>query len=108
MLVKVKNWYRDLPENKKWVDMITAVLTIPVLLTIIISNIGNLKKVRSQEELAENTQPALERIIIKENGTAIVSPTNQKASELSPTPMCNSKLPNYEISYPLEGDKIEV
>ena len=95
MLVKVKNWYRELPDNKKWVDMITAVLTIPVLVTVIVSNIGNLKKENDREELTQKPQPTIERVIISE-----------KQPDPSPTPSCISELPNYEISYPASGDKI--
>src|SRR3989338_11373095 len=44
MLIKVKNWYKKLPDRKPWIDLATAVLTIPVLVTVIIINISNLKK----------------------------------------------------------------
>lgn len=40
---QVKRWYRKLPDKKRYFEFITALLSIPVLLTVLILNIGSLK-----------------------------------------------------------------
>lgn len=39
---KIKAWYRKLPEKKHYVEFITAILSVPVMITVIILNLNNL------------------------------------------------------------------
>jgi hypothetical protein len=39
---EVKEWIRQLPERKKYIDVITAIMSVPILLTVMVTNISNL------------------------------------------------------------------
>lgn len=78
-------WYRKLPEKKHYVEFITAVLSVPVMLTVIILNLNNL----NQQKNANQKQTTNEKIVPvqvvitgeKQNGsnevpTTIPSPTS--------------------------------
>jgi len=41
---KIKAWYRDLPDKKKHFELLTAILSVPVLITVILLNLGSLSK----------------------------------------------------------------
>lgn len=41
---KLKRWYRAMPDKKRYLEFVTALLTIPVLLTVMISNILSLQQ----------------------------------------------------------------
>ncbi len=43
LLNKISNWYHALPDKKKYVEFISAALTIPMLLTVILINLNNIK-----------------------------------------------------------------
>lgn len=102
MLEKVRNWYKSLPNRKPWVDLVTAVLTIPVLLTVIISNVGNLKK------NGNTIDTGLSPTVIKETViTKVITPTPPPAvSPSTSAPSCNSEPQEYNIVFPGEGDKV--
>ena len=114
MLDRIKNWYHGIPEKKRWIDMVTALLTIPVLLTVIITNLGNLKK-NDNKDAKETPQPTIERIIIRDSDGPAASPTqspvkeNQNiANNSTPAPLCKAEPIPYEIAFPREGDKISI
>ena len=41
---KIKKWYRAMPDKKRYIEFITALLTIPVLLTVLITNLSNIRQ----------------------------------------------------------------
>jgi hypothetical protein len=51
---KIMFAYREIPNKKPYVEFLTALLSIPVLLTVILLNINNLK---GQDKKAETTAP---------------------------------------------------
>lgn len=111
MFDKINNWYHNLPDNKKWIDLVTAVLTIPVLVTVIASNLGYIKKDEKPEVSAQNLQPTIERIIIKEEGSSTPLLKEAEADEKevavqSPAVSCDVNLPEFEIIAPNENEKI--
>lgn len=91
---KVKYWYRGLPDKKRYLEFLTALLTIPVLLTVIISNILNLQN-RSQTP-APTPLPTI-------HPTTIVS--TAPTPTLTPTPglQCKKEIGPIEIAYPNEN-----
>ena len=57
---KFKKWlkkalfsYRALPDKKQYVEFFTALLTVPMLLTVIILNFNNLQGANKKEEPKE-------------------------------------------------------
>ena len=53
---KISNWYHALPDKKKYVEFISAALTIPMLLTVILINLNNIKNQSKTTTTATPTQ----------------------------------------------------
>ncbi len=90
---KIKAWVKDLPERKKYIDVITAIMTVPILLTVMVTNILNLSnngKANAAMNEEDKPKPTVSEVIkilpvqIKENDTS-TSKTTTKIVE-SPTP----------------------
>ena len=105
ILDKVSDWYKDLPNKKQYVEFVTAILSVPVLVTVIMSNVNNL---RGKE--AEGTTVPTPTTIIKYVTSGAQDPEkNVKPSE-TPTPVispttgdCKKEVGPVDISYPEEG-----
>lgn len=54
---KIVAWYRKLPEKKRHVEFITAVLSVPVMLTVIIINLNNLNQQKQKQTTSEKILP---------------------------------------------------
>ena len=99
MLEKWRKWYRALPDKKRYIEFLTASLSVPVLITVIILNVSNLKS-RNKEEVAPVKQETKEKIIIitlpveknnpqpniSETITPLPSPTIEPTPTSTPTP----------------------
>ncbi len=92
--------YRNLPAKKQYIEFFTAVLTIPVLLTVIILNVSNLK---TKPESAQR-QPETKAVVIT------VPSTQQDSDTQSPSPLptskeeCKKEVGPIEIVEPKEGE----
>ncbi len=106
---KIKAWYRDLPEKKRYIELITAILSIPVLVTVILLNLGNLSKNNSGTKTNKEITPI--KIEIK---TGDVSPTKIGGDTQVPTILpvspsayeCKKTVGPVEISSPKQGETI--
>lgn len=89
---------RKIPDRKHYVEFITATLSIPVLLTVILVNLSNLQNEKKNEEPTP-TQPVRE-VIIREGNSAqpITKPTDSE--------ICKKEIGPISISYPREGATI--
>lgn len=86
MLENLQNWYRELPDKKKYVELVSAVLSVPVMVTVILINMNNLTQrnaAKSTEQLTPSHIPSV-TIILEEK---IITPTPQ---EDAPTPTINT------------------
>jgi hypothetical protein len=108
MLEKIKHWWFALPDKKKYIEFITALLTVPVLLTVLLSNINSLK---NSQKAAASPAPAPTpvapqvTIIQKENPTPVASPTASPTPAPTPTPAtCNSAVGPVDIANPDENE----
>ncbi|RJR25783.1 hypothetical protein C4578_00930 [Candidatus Microgenomates bacterium] len=110
MIQKIKRWYKELPDNKRYFELLSAVLSIPVLVTVILLNVNNLENMRSRsvEKEAAGKAPeptVIERIIEKE-----VSPTIEPSPSPTPpatTPQeCIKEIGPVEIITPSENEVI--
>lgn len=115
MLQKLTTWYKNLPDKKKNLDFFIALLTIPVLLTVITSNIISLRnkaKENENKEKEENQKPTT--IIITQNpqentnGGITIIPIEATKKAESPTekPECLKDIGPIEISYPKENQVV--
>lgn len=88
MFDAIKNLGSEIPDKKKWIDVITATLTIPVLLTVIIANVNNIKHkdVKGVETASPTQAPLIVREIITQLPTATTIPTPTQS--ISVTPSC--------------------
>lgn len=110
MLGKLTHWYRGLPDKKRYLEFITALLTIPVLLTVLLSNLTNLQNQKNKE--APTPTPSQPSII------TVVSPSQPPDSALSdtlqatpsptitPTAQCKPEVGPISIVSPDENDTV--
>ena len=92
---KVKTWYRELPDKKRYFELLTAVLSIPVLITVILLNLGSLRK-----EKNGNLSPTP----IK---TERVTPIQIEITTIQPTAgECKKEVGPVEIVSPEENETV--
>lgn len=93
---------RAIPKRKHYLEFVTATLSIPVLATAILINIGNLQN----DTTRKNTEP--EKIIVtyapREQAQAPQQPQQQVTTAPVTTEACDKSLGPVAISYPDEGD----
>lgn len=98
---KARYSYRSLPDKKQYVEFFTALLTVPVLLTVIVLNVNNLRSTsKAQDDKKTDTRP----IIIT------TAPTKDNDDEKTPIPTtkeCRDEVGPISISYPEEGANVD-
>lgn len=101
-LQKVLASVKKAPDRKHYLEFITAALSIPVLLTVILVNINNLnasKKEATPTPVVTTTQPR--EIIIREGGNSVVEkPTS------TPSEVCKKEVGPISITSPKEGSTV--
>lgn len=99
---KLRYSYRSIPDKKQYVEFFTALLSVPVLLTVILLNINNLRA--KPAATAPSPTPTQQEKII------YISPqsetTKNTVSSIPTSAPCLKSLPPVTISYPQEGDTI--
>lgn len=103
MFEKIKVWYRELPDKKKYIEFVTALLSVPVLLSVLLINLSNL----NNKKEATPTPTPKEKVIIV---TSSVSPTSSTSPFLTPTPTtiieCKKEVGPVKINRPAEGELV--
>ncbi len=111
---ELRSAVRQLPEKKRYAEFITAVLSVPVLITVLIMNVNNLKKSEApsgqvMSALTTPTQtphpsPSAKTTPTQKNSGKLTSPT-------TPTPLdeisrtgCMKLIGPLEISSPKEDE----
>jgi len=107
---RLKKWYRGLPGKKQYLEFITAFLTIPVLLTVLLSNVSNLQNQKKPSTTTAPT-PIIEKIVVTQpaaNTSLNESPTPTPTATPTPTPgpECTQLVGPIEITYPTEGSTV--
>ncbi len=99
-LKKILTSYRKLPDKKQYIEFFTALLSVPVLLTVILINLNNLN-------------PKKVAPLPNQNKTIIVSlpplnqPTTTRSSTSQATPtQCNRNLDPVTIGSPSENETV--
>lgn len=98
---KLRKWYRGLPDKKRYLEFITAFLTIPVLLTVLLSNVSNLQNQKKAETtptpgITNATTPTAKPTAAPEKPLG-TSPTTTPAAQ------CTPGVGPMEIVYPEEN-----
>lgn len=90
----IKKWWVNLPEKKKYLEIVTALLSIPVLATAILLNLGSLKNKDANNKPSQSGSVTVIPVEFKDKG---VSPTSQQ---------CKKEVGPVEIVYPKEDQTI--
>src|SRR3989344_8188082 len=112
MLEKIRGWYRALPDKKRYLEFVTALLTIPVLLTVIYTNLVRIKDEKTPEQISPSPTNT-EKIIIVTQKEAVEkenSPTPQSTIALSPTieaAACKKEVGPVKIASPKEEEVVQ-
>lgn len=114
---KIKNWFHGLVDRKKYLEIISAFLTIPMLITVIIVNTNNIKNQKNSQTSSSGTTPI--QVVItgtqeeklppkKENlPSGTITPTTIPTSTPTPTSTsCLQEIGPIEITSPQEGEII--
>lgn len=102
---KFKKWLKQTPERKVYIEVITAVLTVPVMVTVLITNFNNLS---AKKEAAKPSEPTKQEIILREIPSNNQAPLTN-ANEKQPAPdsdTCKETIGPLTISYPQEGQVV--
>jgi hypothetical protein len=115
---KIKKWYVAMPDKKKHVELITAALSVPMMVTVILVNFNSIK---TQKEKANTTQITPIQVVIDNPNVATssspllpppkdkvsVTPTTAPTSTPAPTNFqCKKTIGPIEILSPQEGEII--
>lgn len=98
LTARIKKWYRGLPDKKRYFELISAILAIPVLSTVLLLNLGNL---RNEKEKPTPTPAA-------KNSVTVIPVTVDKEAPATPTstPECKKEVGPVEISSPTEDQTV--
>ena len=118
-LKKTTEYIKKLPSKKHHLDFIVAILTIPVLLTVIITNLYNISQNKNSQKAEISVSPAVSETVNKLNNSDLnpsaakgetnsASPTTAAIStQPTNTPIqCNQTPQPYTIAYPKEGENV--
>ena len=105
MFEAIKKSYANLPDKKKWIDLLVALLTVPVLVTVIVANLNNIKK---KDEVKSEPVPT-PQIVVELPREREATPT---PSPISPSPTatgvnCSGEVSPWEIKKPAEGETVK-
>ncbi|OGG09567.1 hypothetical protein A2154_01410 [Candidatus Gottesmanbacteria bacterium RBG_16_43_7] len=105
----IKSWYRSLPDKKRYIEFLTALLTVPVLLTVIINNLNTIKSIRNTDQ-SPNTSPSgsANPVYIITGQTGVIPISSVEPTPIitpaSGTPLaCVKKVGPVEIVYPQQN-----
>jgi hypothetical protein len=83
VLKKVLTSYRRIPDKKPYIEFITAILSIPVLLTVILLNFNSLTG-NKDKETKENTTPQTVVITAPDSGNVQITKEEECIKEVGP------------------------
>ncbi len=98
---KFINDFKKLPERKQYIEFFTAILTVPVLLTVILLNLNNLNSAKNPKDEGEK-EPSVREIIItqpadRDEQTRVITVTNEP---------CEEGIGDIAVAYPEENDTV--
>lgn len=101
---KIRYFYRSLPDKKQYVEFFTAILTVPVLLTVIILNLNNLRGASksASTDSAKDQKPIVVTVPVPnttETDKEIVTPSPSSEA-------CKKGIGPISIEYPSENETV--
>ncbi len=100
---KIKRWYRGLPDKKRYLEFITAFLTIPVLLTVLLNNVSSIQK-----QNVPTPTPVITQVVMSTATPLPMKETISMSQTATPTQAqeCIKEVGPMEILYPTEQDTV--
>lgn len=99
MLNSIRKKVQSIPDRKRYIDFIAALFALPVMITVLVINIGNLTK-----DEGESTSPNSE---VPSSNTIVVQTTPQDNTQVvTPQERCTKKVGPIEITSPKEGQTV--
>ena len=95
--VKQKELIRALPNKKQYIEFFTAILSVPIMLTVLVLNINNLKPKDVSPPIPDERK---EVIIVSPEIKGITTQTTQKKDA------CIEELPSVDILSPESGETV--
>ncbi|HRN96175.1 MAG TPA: hypothetical protein PLD54_01880 [Candidatus Levybacteria bacterium] len=106
MVQKFKNWVKKVPDRKIYIEVVTALLTVPVLITVLVTNLNNLSEMKKDKADAAQVTPATQEIIIKDVPSAGQSAQTTITEKIISTQPCKKEVGPINISYPAQGQTV--
>lgn len=97
---RIRYSYRSLPDKKQYIEFFTALLTVPVLLTVIILNLSNLQ----QKDKPKEENPTTPLVI---TATPNTNGNNNPITPVATTAPCIEEIGPISIASPLENEKVQ-
>lgn len=88
---KIAKWWKGVPDKKRYIELVSALLTIPVLITVILLNLGSLK---NKDEKPTSPPQRITIVPIEKDKDTSPSPTDK--------PQCRKEVGPVEITRPAE------
>jgi len=105
ILNKITEWYKKLPEKKHYVEFITAVLSVPVMLTVIILNLNNLNQQRNSTQKQTTNEKVVPIQVVITGGEKQTEKNENPANTPSPT-SCIKEVGPVSILSPRENEVV--
>jgi hypothetical protein len=111
LFLKIKNWYTKLPDKKRHFELVSAILTIPMMLTVILVNLNNIKSQKNVATTSTNTTTPIQVVIDNPNSStataSTITPTVTATKSATPSKSdCKKDIGPIEILSPQEGEVI--
>lgn len=113
---EIKSAVHQLPDKKRYAEFITAVLSVPVLITVLIMNVNNLRKTNppspASQAVVMGTTPSPEPTVTRTHSPTekpaktTVSPTLAPSPTNAPVAGCKKEVGPVEITSPDEGETV--
>lgn len=100
---RIKKWYRGLPDKKRYAEFATALLSIPVLISVLLLNYTNLSSQKKEATPAPTEKPPVIITVTAPNnggGQQTILPT------AAPAPSCKKSVGPISISYPKQNQTV--
>lgn len=106
---KIQKWYVTLPDKKRYFELLTAVLSIPMILTVILVNMNTINKSKESSTPTPTSSPIQVIVENPASGSSNINPPkiNITTPTSIPTPTtveCKKDIGEIEILSPQEGE----
>lgn len=108
---KIQKWYVTLPDKKRYFELLTAILSIPMILTVILVNMSTINKSKESSTPTPTTAPI--QVVVENPTSGNMNPPKINITTSTPTPTptptkveCKKDIGEIEILSPQEGEII--